>query len=250
MLTSDPRSIKGGGAMTKAAIYLRVSTDEQAENKNGLNAQEDSARAYASRSGLEVIGVFTDAGITGSVGLEDRPALMEAIAALGKGDTLLVAKRDRIGRLEPMKMAMIEAAVQRRGARIVSSSGEGTESDDPSSILMRRMVDAFAEYEKLVIRARTKAALGAKRKRGEKTGGLIPYGCQLGEGRPGPNGTVIKTLAPCPDEQDVLGLIRELKTAGMTLRAIADELNARGIQRRGGGNWDHGFICRILKTAA
>ena len=36
----------------------------------------------------------------------------------------------------------------------------------------------------------------------------------------------------------------------MTLRAIADELNARKIHRRGGGNWDHGFICRILKTAA
>jgi site-specific DNA recombinase len=161
-----------------------------------------------------------------------------------------VAKRDRIGRLEPMKMAMIEAAVQRRGARIVSAAGEGTEADDPSSILMRRMVDAFAEYEKLVIRARTKAALGAKRKRGEKTGGLIIYGCQLGEGRPGPNGTIIKTLAPCPDEQQVLGLIRDLKAAGLTLRAIADELNARGIQRRGGGNWDHGFICRILKTAA
>jgi DNA invertase Pin-like site-specific DNA recombinase len=160
--------------MMKAAIYLRVSTEEQAINANGLNAQEDAASAYASRSGLEVIGVFADAGITGSVGLEDRPALMEAIAALGKGDMLLSSKRDRIGRLDPMKMAMIEAAVQRRGARIVSAAGEGTEADDPSSILMRRMVDAFAEYEKLVIRARTKAALGAMRKRGEKTGGLIP----------------------------------------------------------------------------
>jgi site-specific DNA recombinase len=231
-------------------IYLRVSTEEQAENMNGLNAQEDSARAYASRSGLEVIEVFTDAGITGSVGLEDRPALMEAIAVLAKGDTLLVAKRDRIGRLDPMKMAMIEAAVQRKGARIVSAAGEGTEDDDPSSVLMRRMIDAFAEYEKLVIRARTKAALGAKRKRGEKTGGLVPYGLQLGEGRPGANGTTIKTLVACPDEQEVLKLIRDLRDNGMTLRAIADELNARGIHRRGGGNWDHGFICRITKTAA
>ena len=248
---------RGGGAMMKTLaailrviIYLRVSTEEQAENMNGLNAQEDAARAYAARLGYEVVGVFTDAGISGSVGLEDRPALMDAIAALGKNGILLVAKRDRIGRLEPLKMAMIEAAVQRKGARIISVAGEGTESDDPSSILMRRMIDAFAEYEKLVIRARTKAALGAKRKRGEKTGGLVPYGFQLGEGRPGANGIMVKTLAQCPEEQEVLELIRDLKADGMTLRAIADELNARGIHRRGGGTWDHGFICRMMKTAA
>jgi DNA invertase Pin-like site-specific DNA recombinase len=236
--------------MMKTAIYLRVSTADQAANKNGLNAQEDSARSYAARNDLDVVGVFIDADVSGSVGLEGRPAMLEAIAALGKGDVLLVAKRDRIGRLKPMAMAMIEAAVERKHARIVSAAGEGTANDDPESILMRRMVDAFAEYERLVIRSRTKSALGAKRKRGEKTGGLVPYGLQLGEGRPGANGTIIKTLVPCPDEQEVLELIRDLKDNGMTLRAIADELNARGIHRRGGGNWDHGFICRITKTAA
>jgi DNA invertase Pin-like site-specific DNA recombinase len=59
---------------------------------------------------------------------------------------LLVAKRDRIGRLDPLPMAMIESAVRRKRARIVSAAGEGTENDDPSSILMRRMIDAFAEY--------------------------------------------------------------------------------------------------------
>src|SRR5580692_2730999 len=108
----------------RVVIYLRVSTDEQAENKNGLNAQEDAARAYAARMGWEVVGVFTDAGVSGSVGLEDRPAMLEAIATLSKGGAFLVAKRDRIGRLEPMAMAMIEAAVRRKGARIISAAGE------------------------------------------------------------------------------------------------------------------------------
>jgi DNA invertase Pin-like site-specific DNA recombinase len=236
--------------MMKAALYTRVSTEEQAANANGLNAQEDSARAYAVRSGLEVIGVFTDAGITGSVGLEDRPALMEAIATLGKGNVLLVAKRDRIGRLDPMRMAMIEAAVQRRGARIVSAAGEGTESDDPSSILMRRMVDAFAEYEKLVIRARTKAALGAKRKRNEKTGGPVPYGFELGPDKLGAQDKTIKTLVPCQAEQEVLALMKTLRASGMTLDGIAGELNRRGVQRREGAAWEHSYISRLLKKTA
>ena len=62
---------------------------------------------------------------------------------------------------------------------------KGTEDDDPSSILMRRMIDAFAEYEKLIIGARTKSGLAAKRRRGEKTGGMVPYGFEQGpEDRP------------------------------------------------------------------
>jgi DNA invertase Pin-like site-specific DNA recombinase len=228
--------------MTRAAIYLRVSFEEQAESMHGLNAQEDAARACAVRNGWEVVGVFTDAAVSGSLGLSDRPAMLEAIGTLGRGDCLLVSKRDRIGRLDPMEMAMIESAVRRRGARIISAAGEGTESDDPSSILMRRMIDAFAEYERLIIGAWTKGALAAKRRRGEKTGGYSPYGFELAADG--------KTLAPCQREQDVIALVRQLREQGETLQAIAATLNDRGIERREGGQWDHQFISRLLKRAA
>jgi DNA invertase Pin-like site-specific DNA recombinase len=235
----------------RVAIYTRVSSDEQAESGHGLNAQEDAARAYADRQGWEIIGVFSDPGISGSVGLEGRPGLLDAIAALGKGGVLLVAKRDRIGRLDPLKMAMIEAATARKGARIVSAAGEGTLDDDPSSILMRRMIDAFSEYEKLVIRARTKAALKSKRRRGEKTGGAIPYGFQAGPDKLKSDGiTVIRTLLPCPEEQEIIRLACELRDAGETMQSIADEMNARGIKRREGAKWDRSFVFAILKRAA
>jgi site-specific DNA recombinase len=81
-------------AIVRVIIYQRVSTEVQAENMNGLKAPEDAARAYATRLGYEVLGVFTDAGISGSVGLEDRPALIDAIGAFGNNGILLVAKRD------------------------------------------------------------------------------------------------------------------------------------------------------------
>ena len=70
----------------------------------------------------------------------------------------------------------IEKEAKRRGASIVSAAGEGTESEEPTAVLMRRIVDAFAEYEKNVIGARTAAALEQKRERGEKTGGNVPFG--------------------------------------------------------------------------
>ena len=63
---------------------------------------------------------------------------------------------------------MIESAIARKGARIASAAGEGTDNDDPSSILMRRMIDAFAEYERLIIKAKTKQLYELKKKRGNE----------------------------------------------------------------------------------
>jgi DNA invertase Pin-like site-specific DNA recombinase len=103
---------------------------------------------------------------------------MEAVSALKRGDVLIVAKRDRLGR-DVIEVALIERLVSKRGARVVSAAGEGTESDDPSGLLMRRLIDSFAEYERLIIGARTKSALAAKRRRVERTSRFAPYGFQI-----------------------------------------------------------------------
>ena len=222
----------------RAAIYTRVSTEEQAQSGAGLAAQADAARACAGRLDADVMGVFADEGVSGSVGLERRPALLEAIGTLAKGDVLIVAKRDRIGRLDPMAMAMIQRAVERKGARIVSAAGEGTSSDDPSEVLMRRMIDAFSEYERLVIGARTSAAMQAKRRRGERVGS-VPFGKRVGaDGR----------LEDDPAERDVVGLVGRLKAEGLSVRAIAAELNRREIPSRG-KRWHATTIQRLLKAA-
>lgn len=234
--------------MPVARASTRVSTDEQAESGLGLAAQEAACRLCATRLGLELASVHADEGVCSVDPIDKRPALLEAIASLGKGDVLIVAKRDRLGR-DPIVVAMIEAAIRRRGARIVSAAGEGTEGDGPTDILMRRIVDAFGEYERLVIKARTKAALQVKKGRGEKTGGAIPYGFERGADKPGPKGP-IKTLVPCQAEQEALALMKALRAGGMTLVEIGTELTDRGIQRREGGAWDYQYISLLLKKAA
>ena len=142
--------------------------------------------------------------MSGGLPLEKRTILLDALTALAKGDVLLVAKRDRLSRGDMMTTAMIEAAVKRAGARIVSAAGEGTESDDPASVLMRRIVDAFGEYERLLIKARTRAALKAKKARGERYG-QVPYGRRLA-------GDGIR-LEPDPAEASTVALIVELRAA-------------------------------------
>jgi DNA invertase Pin-like site-specific DNA recombinase len=163
--------------------YVRVSTDQQAESGLGLEAQEAAVRATASRLRLDVGRVFVDGGTSARLGME-RPVLLEAVAALRRGDVLLVAKPDRLGR-DVIRVALIERLVAKRGARIVSAAGEGTGSgDDPSALLMRCLIDSFAEYEAALIATRTRSALAAKRRRGERISRFAPYGFRFaGDGR-------------------------------------------------------------------
>ena len=160
-MTAPASEPSDGATPMQALIYLRVSTDEQTASGAGLEAQHDAAVTCCERAGWPVAGPYADEGVSGAIGLEGRPALLEAIADLTRGDVLVVAKRDRLGR-DPIAVAMIEAAVTRRGARVVSAAGEGTADDEPANVLMRRIVDAFAEYERLLIKSRTRSALRAE----------------------------------------------------------------------------------------
>ena len=102
--------------MAKAVVYLRVSTEDQANSGLGLEAQEDACRHAAARLGIPgPLPRHADEGVSGTAPLDRRVGLMDAIGQLGKGDVLLVAKRDRLGR-EPIAVATIEAAVNKRGA--------------------------------------------------------------------------------------------------------------------------------------
>jgi DNA invertase Pin-like site-specific DNA recombinase len=214
--------------MTGRAIgYRRVSTAEQVGSTLGLDAQQHAIDATAARLGLTVAATFTDAGVSGGLPLEQRPALLAALDALHRGDVLIVAKRDRLGR-DVLNVAMLERLTERKGARIVSSAGEGTDDDGPTSVLMRQIIDSFAQYERAIIRARTRAALAAKKVRGQRVGG-VPFGFQVD--------TDGRSLIPHAAEQRAIALIVELRATGATFRAIADVLNARGFRSRTGRPW-------------
>jgi DNA invertase Pin-like site-specific DNA recombinase len=232
--------------MSRVVIYLRVSTDEQAESGLGLEAQLAACRAVADRLGADIAAIHQDE-LTGATPLDRRPGLMDAIAAVGRGDLLLVAKRDRLARGDAMLTAMIEAAVRRRGARILSAAGEGTDDDDPASILMRRMIDAFAEYERLIIAARTRAALRAKSARGERAG-QVPYGRRLSGNGPRSRKRDLPTgLEPDPAEVATIALMLELRAAGRSLRAIARELDRRGHRTKLGAPWRQSTVHDVLR---
>ena len=140
-------------------------------------------------------------------------------------------------------MGLLEYMTSKAGARIVSAAGEGTDADDPLSALIQTTIyDLLAQMERVQASVRTKAALAAKRRRGEYTGGKVPFGKAIAA-----DGV---HLVDCAEEQAILAEIAALQAEGLSLRKIADELNARGVTRRNGNAWHHVAVSRAIKGAA
>ncbi len=220
----------------RALIYTRVSTNEQAESGLGLEAQMNACLAKAKELGSSETIPFTDAGLSGSTEIEDRPGLWAALSQLKRGDVLIVAKRDRVAR--DMFLALtVERMIRAKKATFVSVAGEGS-TDDLSGLMQRRMFDLFAEIEREMIRTRTKAALQTKKAKGELVGS-VPFGYQLSE-----DGI---HLEPNAQESEVVKLIQSLRKK-LSFRAIVEYLNDNAIPSRTGHRWDIHQVFNITKA--
>lgn len=221
---ADPRVVVG---------YVRVSTDEQSL---GPEAQAKALALYCKGHGLRLAAVFTDQGVSGAASIDRRPALLQAIEALRteRAGILLVAKRDRLAR-DVVVAAMIERLAERVGAKVDSADGTGN-GDGPEALLLRGIVDVFAQYERALIRARTKAALAVKKARGERVGG-IPFGKHL----------TACGLAADVWEEAAITRAKDLHAAGRSLRAIVAALTEEGHKPRG-KRWHVSGVARMLKS--
>ena len=134
--------------------YARVSTEEQ-----NLDSQRDALKS----AGCEKI--FTDQ-ISGTKA--QRPGLEEALSHLRKGDTLVVWRLDRLGRsLRHLIDTVTDLQMRGIGFHSITESIDTTTSGGK---LVFHIFGALAEFEREIIRERTKAGLTAARSRG-RTGG-------------------------------------------------------------------------------
>lgn len=218
-----------------AVAYMRVSTDTERQEL-GREAQRAEIEEWATREGVTICAWFTEE-VTGGASLEERLVFLEALAAVlvyGAG-VMVVQKLDRFSR-DPVTAGLAEAELRKNGAVLAVAHGPGT-GDDPTTEMIRTILFAFAKWEKAMIRARIRAALAVKKKRGEMTG-APPYGFRSVDGplRTRHDGTVraVQMLEVFPDEQSVIALVRALHAQGITLRAVASKLAADGfVGRRG-----------------
>lgn len=222
-----------------AVAYIRVSTEEQ---DIGPQAQRHAIERWCDKHGIELAcEPLVDQGISGGLDFEKRPALVDAIDSLkAYNASILVAhKRDRIAR-DTDVMGKLSLLLRKMQCRICTTDRAPGEADeiDPMAKAMEGIQDVFAELERSMIRARTKAALDVKRRKGERVG-TIPYGFRLAADG--------KRLVVDKREQKVVKLVRKLRAKGESLRAIGAELARLGFKPRRGKAWYASVIKQIAE---
>ncbi|MET3808841.1 DNA invertase Pin-like site-specific DNA recombinase [Nakamurella sp. UYEF19] len=137
--------------------YARCSTDQQ-----DLTAQRESLAAL----GVAAARVYVDHGLTGTN--RDRPGLREAMAACREGDTLVVAKLDRLARSLPDARAIADELTARQVK--LNLGGSVYDPNDAVGRLLFNVLAMIAEFESDLIRLRTKEGMKVAKAKGRLRG--------------------------------------------------------------------------------
>lgn len=219
----------------KAAIYMRVSTEDQAE-KYGMDVQDEKCRAMATVKGWPVAAAFRDDGISGTVDESERPGLAALIAAAEAGEVnaLIVAALDRLGRKTRIVLDLVERLAA-CGVEIVSCK-ENLDTSTPAGQFVLTIFAGLAQLERDTIVERTTAGRNARgRKDGEK-GGRVPMGYYRAE-----SGVQVN-----PVDATIVRRIFARRWQGQTLTAIADGLNRDKIKTPRGRKWHASSVREVL----
>jgi len=219
----------------KVIGYVRVSTEEQAREGISLEAQKHKITAWAEALDGELLFIAEDAGISGKL-IRNRDGLRRAMeATCAEKAVLVVYSLSRLSR-STRDTLMVADRLDKAGADLVSLS-ERIDTTTAAGKMVFRMLAVLNEFERDQISERTSAILQHKKAKGEVYS-PIPYGFK----RDGDK------LVPCESEQRVIGDIISKKRRGMSLRAIAANLNMAGIPAKRGGIWYASTISFILRN--
>lgn len=158
------------------ALYLRVSTEAQADEGYSLSAQAEKLEAYCKMKGLIRFERFVDGGFSGSN--LSRPAMEELTRRIRAGEIerVVVYKLDRLSRSQKDTLFLIEDVFLPHGVDFVSIN-ENIDTGSPYGRAMIGILSAFAQLERENIFLRTRMGMVERVKQGYwPGGGKIPFG--------------------------------------------------------------------------
>jgi site-specific DNA recombinase len=240
---------KGEGA-ERTALYMRVSSEEQAERMS-IGTQEEFLDQYCALYGHEVARVYKDEAISGTVPMRERPEGRRLLddAKTGAFGTVLVYRLDRVGR----SLLVVVDAHDRLGESGIAlkSANEPIDTSTPAGRLIFQMLASFAEFERGTIRERTQHGLHRAFRNG-KHSGRIPYGYRLRQDESG--------LEIVDEEAAVVRQILANVAGGSTLYGESKRLNDEGVpspgwrfkggERKYGIAWSPSTIATIVHQSA
>ncbi|RFP66461.1 hypothetical protein D0N36_03695 [Hymenobacter lapidiphilus] len=211
--------------------YIRVSTAKQGASGLGLEAQRAAVAAYVKSTG-EIVQEYLEVE---SGKNNARPVLGKAIADSRKnGHTLVIAKLDRLSRSVSFLFSLLDTKVDFVAADIPTAN-----------TLTVGMFATIAQHERETTVARTKAALQAKRERGEPLGNLnnlTDAGRALGRAVMQENARIAEANVQA---SYLIKLIMQQQQQKPTLRSVAAVLNAQGYKTRRGSEFTATQVMRL-----
>jgi site-specific DNA recombinase len=166
----------------KTAIYVRVSTEEQAQEGFSIRAQEQKLRDYARIKEWIVHDVYIDEGISGK-NVSERPAVNDLIKDVenGKVQNVLVYKIDRLTRSTRDLINFVELFDEYDCA--FNSLSESIDTETASGRMFLKIIGIFAEFERENIIERSKLGFERKVKEGYALSNRVPsYGYERKDG--------------------------------------------------------------------
>lgn len=154
-------------------IYVRVSTNKQAEEGYSISQQIERLKKYCDAMGWILVKIYTDDGYSG--GDLERPAMKQMIAEIGKGnvDIVLVDKLDRLSRSQFDTLYMIQKVFDPNNVGFVSRA-ESFDTSTPFGKAMVGILAVFAELERSRIKERMADGKEGRAKEGKYKGGGRP----------------------------------------------------------------------------
>lgn len=214
-------------APSRAALYLRVSTEDQASSGYGLDVQEQKCTAMAMVKGWQIVHTFRDEGISGTKDASARPALAAMLDAASNGeiDAVIVLALDRLGRKTRLVLELVEQ-LEGLGVELVSVK-ENLDTSTPQGRFVLGIFAVLGQLERDMIVQRTTDGRNLRGKLDGEKGGRVPY-------------AYVRTdsgIGVLDEQAEIVRYILRNKRGGKSLRKIAQTLNEQGKAGPYGGQW-------------
>lgn len=228
--------------------YTRVSTESQAEKGGGLETQRQNIQAYADSHEIIIDQWFTDAGISGALkdtddddAISKRPALIDLLATVEEGDTVIVLNTSRLWRSDTAKV-IIRRQLKKAHARVIAIENERFDlyADNPNDRLIDGIMELLDEWDRASIAIKLAKGRTAKAKTGNKPAGICPFGYKYADDK--------KSVIVDGEEAQIVKRMFSQAQTGKSLSEIAESLKADGIKAVRGGDWTRGSIRVILRN--
>lgn len=219
--------------------YIRVSTKTQVISGYGLITQEDAIKKYCKDNNLELIEVFKDEGISGTIIIRDGLTSLLSLLSTSKIKKVIILNTSRLWRNDTTKV-LIRRELEKLKVDIISIEQPNYKlyTKDPNNFLYDSMFELLDQYEKMSISLKLAKGRITKAKKGSKACGNAPYGYEW------ENTNIVVN----DKKADIVKEIFKLYLNNNSLQKIADYLNNKKILTDRNKKWTKQGIAFILKN--